>query len=471
MVIYDDKKQFIGIDEDNLKSLRYSNLASLQAEAADFADLFVKIPGHIHNFKHVHWIDFILCSTDKNSSKVIIHANGKNFSSILDIKTIYLTSNPTKTSYIISLNNLRTLSDEETQEISGELQTRVAPISTSHINEVYKDDENLIEEDSPTNISETALTQSIQHDEMDIQTHIPLETKVEEDPYEIEDEFNLDVFEPTQEELDLIGEAEPDSGQITREELSDNLHEHITIDDDLLETEEEVTQHIPDEPKEISKDKIDEEYIFNIQETADALEMDIATIEDFVKDFIMQAKEFKPKLYDAVEEDDMIELKSLSHQLKGVAANLRIHDAEEILVKINKAEDFTTSLIDLDKFYMIMAKLAGEDKKINNTEDIEEFNEPLEIPEVEDDIFEIDEEALKVDEPLEIPEVEDDAFVIDEEALKVDEPFEILEVDEKALEIADIDNFDMLDEEQNELIETRQKEDILSDIEDEKPLQ
>ena len=64
MLIYNYKKEFLGIDENDLTALGLSNLADLRAEAADFADLFVKTPGFIHNFKHVHWIDYIVCNTD-----------------------------------------------------------------------------------------------------------------------------------------------------------------------------------------------------------------------------------------------------------------------------------------------------------------------------------------------------------------------------------------------------------------------
>ena len=88
MIIYNNKKEFLGIDKDSLKSLGYSSLAELQSEAADFGDLFVKTPGHVHNFVHVHWIDFVLCEDDRNACKAIIHAKNKNLNCILEIKTI-----------------------------------------------------------------------------------------------------------------------------------------------------------------------------------------------------------------------------------------------------------------------------------------------------------------------------------------------------------------------------------------------
>ena len=72
MLIYNYKKEFLGIDEADLEALGLNNLEELRSESADFADLFVKTPGHIHNFKHVHWIDYVT-NKDGAEAKVIIH--------------------------------------------------------------------------------------------------------------------------------------------------------------------------------------------------------------------------------------------------------------------------------------------------------------------------------------------------------------------------------------------------------------
>jgi hypothetical protein len=289
MIIYNNNREFIGIDEDNLKSLGYPNFTSLLSEAADFADLFVKVPGHVHNFKHVHWIDFILCATDKSSSKAIIHANGKSFSCVLDIKTIYLTASPTKQSYNISLNNLRALSSEELQNISGELQSRpapvAAPVTPEPVEEPEPQEEEEVEIKTPTEASQSEEVEI--SNEIDIDELPALETsEVEQDPYEAEDEFNLDVFEASEEDLAEIGDAETSDSQMTREDLHENLHEHVSIDEDLeeeaipeiVEVEEDLT---PTTDEAVTEDE-EEAYVFDIQETADALEMDVATIQDFV---------------------------------------------------------------------------------------------------------------------------------------------------------------------------------------------
>jgi len=43
MLIYNYKKEFLGIDEVDLEVLGLSDLADLRAEAADFADLYTQL--------------------------------------------------------------------------------------------------------------------------------------------------------------------------------------------------------------------------------------------------------------------------------------------------------------------------------------------------------------------------------------------------------------------------------------------
>ncbi len=328
MIIYNKNKELIGIDETDAKALGFKNLAAMQAEAADFADLFVKTPGHIHNFKHIHWIDFVLCAKSTDESKAIIHANTQNFKVNIEIKTIYLTDAPATKAFLVILHNLKVLSLNEKTEITTELQTRVNPVS--------------IIQDEPIDIPDDAI--------LEIKSQTPIE-----DPYAIEDEL-IDIYEPSQEELE-----------------------------DIV-------------------------FTFDPQKTAEVLEMPVSLIEEFIEDFISQAMEFKDKLYNAIATNDIIELQALSHKLKGVAANLRVQDALEILDKLNKAKDFTTSKKDLDTFYKIISKLSG--KEIDTIEikmqDDDDDNEILEI---------IDDDALDINLDDEISEDPQDDFDLLDDAM------------------------------------------------------
>lgn len=450
MIIYNNKKEFLGIDKDSLKSLGYSSLAELQSEAADFGDLFVKTPGHVHNFVHVHWIDFVLCEDDRNACKAIIHAKNKNLNCILEIKTIYLTSSPNSKSYIINLNNLRNLSSNETNGISSELQTRAVPVPAIIIEEEIEE--------------EIIIEDNIIIDKSELKKQ-----KIINDPYETADDSSLDSYELSQEQLDEIGE--PDVIAPTE------LEPAIEID--------------LDEPKERSK-QVEEKTIekdinpdFDINKTAEILEMDVATIEDFINDFISQAKEFKSKLYDSVTQEDLIILKSLSHQLKGVAANLRIHHCQDILIKINQADDFDSSEADLDIFYKLINKLAGEEEVAEEILEVPtQIEEPEEIitpKETIQEIVEIEEDdyILEADDSLSSEkksehktnsmEIEnDDDYILEIEDTLVSEPKSKNRTDSLEIEsndIPDIDDFDSLDLEQDKLLE---EQNDISEIEEDK---
>ncbi len=358
MVIYNKNKEFIGIDEADVKALGFKNLAAMQAEAADFADLFVKTPGHIHNFKHIHWIDFVLYAKSTDESKAIIHANGNDFKVNLEIKTIYLTDAPATQAFLVILHNLKALSSDEKVEIATELQTRTSPVA-----KVQDEAVDIFDEDTTQTIPQNPIV---------------------DDPYVIEDEM-IDIYEPSQEELAYIGDAQVDEDEVS--------------------------------------------FSFDPQKTAEVLEMPVSLIEEFIEDFINQAIEFKDKLYNAIATDDLIELQALSHKLKGVAANLRIQDALEILEKLNKSKDFTTSKQDLDTFYKIISKLSGKEIATLDAKNEDEVTK-LEIQDDEDEILEIvDEEETP---QIILDEIDlDDASIEDsqdeEEPLLIPDDFDLLD--------------------------------------------
>ena len=375
MIIYNHNKELVGIDAQDLKALGFRDLNALKNEATDFADLFVKTPGHVHNFKHVHWIDFVLCAKSAQESKAIIHANGKNFKVNLEVKTFFLSDSPSKESFGIILNNLKSLSGDEKTQISNELQTREVPVSSPLVQV----------EESPVQIED--------EDEIAISLD-DFETDLVQDPYAqdeivLEDEA-VDIYEPSEEELANIGEAQVEV------HMDDEIN--IQIDD---ETDDDL-----------------EDFSFDPHKTAEALEMPISLIEEFVQDFISQAKEFKDSLYNAVIEDDMMELQAYSHKLKGVAANLRIQDALEILTKINKAKDFTNTKKDLDIFYRIVSKLSGE--KIQAPKKVQ-------IPTEKNSINKImlEEEPIKID-------LDDSDDLIE---INMDDDFDILDDKQDSIQV------------------------------------
>ncbi len=427
MLIYNFQKEFIGIDESDLKTLGFSNLSQLRAESADFADLFVRTPGYIHNFKHVHWIDFITCADPSEESRVIIDVNSHTYTAKITISTLYLNDNPTSKAYLIHLNNLRTLTSDEVSNISDELAQRPVPVAAPI-----------------TPIQEVEQEPFVQ--EVQAVKEVPIQ---EETPYEaIEESYSQDI-----EETSIPDMIEIDEFDLAHDIEEPAPEEPIAIEEPLSIPEEEPLD-----------ENFDYDYKYDPQVASDELGLPIDLIEEFIQDFISQAQEFKAGLYSSLDEADIDNVKILSHKLKGVAANLRIEDAFNTLSIINTSEDHAEIRNQLNIFYKIIAKLSGkevqttktplvetpievEDIKAQESDDLyddlvidfkEEIEEPapkkVEEPLDEDDLYQdlaLEEEEIKdtdVPDSINVPELADDDFVAeDEDLLNLsldEEPFE-----------------------------------------------
>lgn len=328
MVIYNHKKEFVGIEEKDLRALKLASLAELQNEAADFADLFVKTPGHIHNFKHVHWLDFIGSADSIDENRVIISVKGRNFKATIELRTLFLVDDPEREAYGVVLSGIRELTKEENERISGDLAqrsvTRVvepAPVTATEVSEPEQEKE------------ETAPSQEVVED--------PYATKeVEDEPLTLDLDLETPAFEKEQEEIAPYKEETP---------LEISLEEETLAEESVYVSDEE--------------DKF-ADYHYDPELAAKELGLPTDLVEEFIQDFIAQAHEFKPELYEALDAGRMDNLRMLSHKLKGVAANLRIEDAYDALVTINTSDDVDLVKHTLDRFYnFIIKKLAGEEVK------------------------------------------------------------------------------------------------------------
>ena len=298
MIIYNHKKEFLGIEEKDLQALGFNNLQSLQKEVSDFADLFVKTPGHVYNFQHVHWIDFITCAESNEEQKVIISANNKNYKATIQITTTYLVDNPTSKAYLIHLIHLYETMSKESESLSEDIVEK----------EVLVD---------PTD-------KSLEFQEGNTSLHI--------DKSETEDNsinVTVDTYE-TPLEIDLEDELE----------LKDKIEQTTSV-----KTAQKIFKN---------------DYIYDPTVASEELGLPLELIEEFIQDFIEQAKEFKERLYVALNEGELNNLKILSHKLKGVAANLRIEDALETITLANSSSDLHVIRENLDAFYSIIAKLVDE---------------------------------------------------------------------------------------------------------------
>ena len=349
MLIYNYQKEFLGIDEKDLRTLGFKDLATLRTEVIDFADLFVKTPGYVHNFKHVHWIDFITCAESSEESKVIINVNNKNFKCFLQIETSYLVDSPSDKAYIVNLNNLRELNATESERISGDITLREQPTSLPSQQTIFNTPEISDAFDVPDTEEETLEVEALQTTPM-----------VTPDPYESSIEIDLDIEDET------LGD------ELEQSINMDNISLDVKFDDDIEDNIELETSTVE---MQVNKESFDNGYVYNPKVASDELGLPLDLIEEFIQDFIEQAKEFKENLYKAIEENDIDNLRILSHKLKGVAANLRIEDALETLTTVNTSDNLNIVEENLNTFYKIIAKLAGEE--ITTEQEV-----PIQAPEV-----------------------------------------------------------------------------------------
>lgn len=368
MLIYNHKKEFLGIDEEDLKILGLSNLVDLYTEAAEFADLFVKTPGFIHNFKHVHWIDYITCNESGTEAKAIIHVKGKNYATGIDIKTIYLVDNPSQKAYIVNLANIKSLSNEQSEKISADIINKPAPRTVS---------------------PSTGLTEpSLAYERLN--------------PNIIKDVYEETTFDVEKKSIPQAPIAKPIIEKVEEPKAAP------IVEIAKISKEKEKTEEVPFSS-----------YVYDPRVASQDLGLPIDLVEEFIQDFIAQANSFKEKLYEYAINGNLSSLKSQSHKLKGVAANLRVEDALDALSIINTSNDDNEIKANLDRLYIIIDKLANKDltvtepviakKEIQKSED--EF-----VLSFKDDKLAKDVPAMKIDDSevpdsIDIPELADDEFL------------------------------------------------------------
>jgi len=125
--------------------------------------------------------------------------------------------------------------------------------------------------------------------------------------------------------------------------------------------------------------------VYDPHVAADELGLPVELIEEFIGDFIQQAHDFRNDLFDAALKEDFDEVHVLSHKLKGVAANLRIEDAFEVLSVVNGSRDQVEIEANLKQFYRIIAKMEGKEVPDFTEMEAESAPEvPLDIHEDED---------------------------------------------------------------------------------------
>lgn len=349
MLIYNHDKQMVGVDEATLKQIGYDSLNAFLKEHSDIADLFVKKPGYVHKFQNFSWIDFVQ-HAEADETKVIVMNGQKQFSCTLEVSQLYMTASPDEPGYLIEFKHIRSLHGATTENEAPVVEERVAPIIDEPDLPMQ-----VLEEQEPTILEEPDL--------FDIPDVPPMSIP------DINPDGSLDISMDVDEPSTPAPKEKPMLGDYI------NAEEKAFIDN--LQT--------------------DKSYLYDPHVAADELGLPVELIEEFIGDFIQQAHDFKTSLFDAALKEDFDEVHVLSHKLKGVAANLRVEDAFEVLSIINNSRDQVESEANLKQFYRIIAKMEGEEvpELIAEEAPATEAKVP-ELPAEDDDIYDL---GFTLDEP------------------------------------------------------------------------
>lgn len=473
MIIYNYKKEFLGIDKMALDAFGLANLEELRAEAGDIADLFVKTAGYVYNFEHIHWIDFIKTSMTNTSPKAIIRVRGKNFMANMEIKHMFLVDSPTAPAYYVSLSNIRQVKDSELIDATMPTptpDTSVVPLQTEQSKVKHPYIEPTMPVSTPTPVTpvqpepEIALDIPMQDEiipeppKPTPQPSIPVNDIPQDTPLEIDLDLGMD------DEDEILAPTTPVEEETPTPQIQTQTDEPVLELDELV-FDDEVKITPPVQPTQqvanVSNGKINPDLLNRIQTykydptvACEKLGLPIELIEEFIEDFIEQAYNFKPGLYNAFEAQDMDELQSLSHKLKGVAANLHITDAFDVLATINTSKDIPVIEENLEALYMIINKLEGKNIAPSVPNILEESAEtlpneliPMEhsedvVPDVE--IEQPSQEPVKEEEDLDLLDM-DDMLLTDEPQQEVQEEVTITEIPTDTYDIDDELNLELAD--------------------------
>jgi HPt (histidine-containing phosphotransfer) domain-containing protein len=352
VLIYNHNKEFVGIDSDSLKLLGFSTFNELLAEHRDIANLFIKKPGYIHNFKNFPWIDFIL-HADAEESKAIIQGRNRAFSCQLDITPLYLNDAPEKEAYLIRFKHVQDVKLSEEELAQASIPEPIEPPA-----------------EEPLYAPEPAQAEPVAAEAPSFETPEPAEEEAPSpeavEPTPLED-IHLDVFAESEEESSapVYHEPEPFPEEAAPEaEIPSHEPEAPTVPEapeapaqrpmlgDYINKEEQAF---------IDNLQTDKDYVYDPHVASDELGLPVDLIEEFIGDFIKQAHEFRSDMFSAAQSEDFDNVKILSHKLKGVAANLRIEDAFEVLTIINESNDSVEVEANLKQLFNIIAKLEGKE--------------------------------------------------------------------------------------------------------------
>ena len=185
-----------------------------------------------------------------------------------------------------------------------------------------------------------------------------------EKPENYEEETIEDIFEEdksVENKEEILSARFSDLLKNIDEKPKENIEEEFTLDKDIEVINEELIEK--SNVKKISLDNVEPLPIsYSPQTAADELNLPVVLIEEFVEDFIEQARQDKDHLLTSYYQHDIDNIHELGHKLKGAASNLRINELSDILEEIQFCSDYS-------KFEELFTKYWGHflslEKQIN----------------------------------------------------------------------------------------------------------
>ncbi len=322
----------------------------------------------------------VIYLSDTFEASLSSHRDRELFKCRIEIETLFLVESASAKSFMVSLVGLRELSKGESSEMPADIlmHTAVTPLAS------YSEPEVVDEFDTP-----------------------------QEESYEMPLEVEFDNKDSSLDVVDTVEiDNKPEETYLQEEPLvAERNDEMIDLGDLSIDVDES------EEPQTQSED---DKYHYDPHVASEELGLPLDLIEEFIGDFIIQAKEFKEDIYSSLNSGEFDRVKILSHKLKGVAANLRVEDALEALTIVNSSKDKETIQKHLNSFYRSMSKLE-DDRRDSKMSPPPVAKEAVAEPESQSDelysdlLIVNDIDDVDVPQKIEMPELADDEFVSDEE--------------------------------------------------------
>ena len=434
MFLYDQNKRCIAVDDESAKALGYASSAEFLDEAKDVAQFFINRPGYVYDFRNFSWIDYIIFNPGKEH-RVIIPTSLGEIDTAISVRR--LKDRDGRDYYAVVLKEIDGLDVSSTFMYEEAQEGRYA--------QMYEEERQIAESEAPRyEEPRVAEPEAPRYEEPQEEVALYSTPAAES----AEPPRSIDLIE---EEGDVLLKSEPAS--LEQEQAfvgTEREEEELRIDligsepEVALATEatkEESELHIKEEEPIISL-KIEEEtpktkapsYTlpkpdYSIEEVARELEIDEDLVRELVEEFLQQAREMEPEIYEALDAGDLQRSKDLIHKIKGAVANLRIKSADEILAQTSDVTDMGRLREIMDQFYAHLRELEAYLKDRYGIE----APEPVMAAAQEEPVQETTEEQETIKEPEEEAK-EEPEIAIEEEK---EEPLISLKLDEAIQEEAE----------------------------------